>query len=129
MKAHDIVLLSLSGFALWLIGTVYYAWRAPAIFETTSLRYWISFSLSPILTAALCIAVLRARHIPPTAWASAALLLAISGMIGETIVLSNLATFMPKLPATSGGRYAAFLFAAYALVLGIAEAVTLKATP
>ena len=129
MKAHDIVLLSLSGFALWLIGTVYYAWRAPAILETTSLRYWISFSLSPILTAALCIAILRALHIPPAAWASAALLLAIPGMIGETIVLSNLATFMPKLQATSGGRYAAFLFAAYALVLGIAEAVTLKATP
>ena len=129
MKTQDIALLSLSGFALWLIGTVYYAWRGPAIFETTSLRYWINFSLSPILTAVLCIAILRTLRIPPAAWASAALLLAIPGMIGETIVLSNLATFMPKLPATSGGRYGAFLFAAYALVLGIAEAVTLKATP
>ena len=129
MKAHDIVLLSLTGFLLWLVGTFYYAWRAQAIFETTSLRYWISFFVSPILTAALCIAILRARHIPASAWASAILLLAIPGMIGEAIVLSHLATFMPKLQATSGGRYGAFLFAAYALVLVIAEAVTLKATP
>jgi hypothetical protein len=57
------------------------------------------------------------------------LLLAIPGMIGEAIVLSNLATFMPKLHATSGGRYGAFLFITYALVLGMAEVVTLRAKP
>ena len=57
------------------------------------------------------------------------LLLAIPGMIGEAVVLSNLSTFMPKLHEASGGRYGAFLFAAYALVLGVAEVVTLRATP
>jgi len=57
------------------------------------------------------------------------LLLAIPGMIGESLVLSNLSTFMPKLHATAGGRYGAFLFATYALVLGVAEVVTLRATP
>jgi len=31
--------------------------------------------------------------------------------------------------ATSGGRYGALLFATYAIVLGIAEVVTLRATP
>jgi hypothetical protein len=56
------------------------------------------------------------------------LLLAIPGMIGEALVLSNLSTFMPKLQATSGGRYGAFLFATYALVLGMAEVVSLRAT-
>lgn len=59
MKAQDIALLTLSGFALWLVGTLYYAWRATAIFESTSLRYWISFFLSPILTAVVCIAILK----------------------------------------------------------------------
>jgi hypothetical protein len=49
--------------------------------------------------------------------------------IGETIVLSRLPTFIPKLQAASAGRYGAFLFAAYALVLGIAEVITLKAAP
>jgi hypothetical protein len=59
--------------------------------------------------------------------AQAMLLLAIPGMIGEAVVLSHLATFMPRLQATSGGKYGAFLFATYALVLGIAEIVTLRA--
>jgi Family of unknown function (DUF5367) len=57
------------------------------------------------------------------------LLLALPGMAGEALVLSNLSTFMPKIHAASGGRYGAFLFATYALVLGAAEFVTLRATP
>jgi len=56
------------------------------------------------------------------------LLLAIPGMIGEAVVLSNLSRFMPKLHAASGGKYGAFLFATYGLVLGVAEVITLKAT-
>jgi hypothetical protein len=47
-------------------------------------------------------------------------------MIGEAIVLSNLGTFMPRLQKTSGGRYGAFLFATYAVVLSIAEFATLR---
>ena len=53
----------------------------------------------------------------------------VSLMIGEAVVLSHLSTFMPRIQASAGGRYGAFLFAAYALVLGIAEVVALKATP
>lgn len=55
------------------------------------------------------------------------LLLAIPGMIGEAVVLTHLGTFMPKLHEASGGKYAAFLFATYAVVLGMAEVVTLRA--
>jgi len=54
------------------------------------------------------------------------LLLAIPGMIGEAVVLSNLGTFTPRIQAASGGRYGAFLFATYAAVLGIAEFATLR---
>jgi len=55
------------------------------------------------------------------------LLLAIPGMIGEAVVLSNLGTFMPRIQEASGGRYGAFLFATYAVVLSIAEFATLRA--
>jgi hypothetical protein len=127
MKTHDIVYLLLFGLAIWLLGTVYYELRGPAVLETTSARYWSNFILSPILSAVLCIAILRARHVPAAAWASAALLLALPGMFGEAVLLSHFSTFMPKLNPASGARYGAFLFAAYALVLSIAEAVTLKA--
>ncbi len=129
MKGTDVTLLLLLGLAIWIVGTIYYASAGPAILETTSLRYWTAFSLSPIFSAVLCILILRWRHIAAVNWTSAMLLLAIPGMIGEALVLSNLSTFMPKLHATSGGRYGAFLFATYALVLGLAEVVTLMSTP
>ena len=129
MKGHDVAFLLVLGLILWIVGTIYFANRGPVILETTSFGYWGDFALSPIVSAVLCIAILRWRHIAPANWTSAMLLLAIPGMIGEALVLYNLSTFMPKLHATSGGRYGALLFATYALVLGMAEVVTLRATP
>jgi Family of unknown function (DUF5367) len=128
MKAQDCVVLFVLGFLIWVLGSVYYAYRGPLVLETSNLRYWIGFFISPLVTAILCIAILRFRHVPAGAWASGMLLLAIPGMIGEAVVLSHLSTFMPRIHAASGGRYGAFLFATYAVVLGIAEAVTLRAS-
>ena len=128
MKTRDVTILLLLGLAIWALGTLYYARVGPAVLETTEARYWASFLLSPAASAALCVAILRRRRIPRANWASAMLLLAIPGMVGEATVLSNWATFMPTLHAESGGRYGAFLFATYAVVLGVAELVTLKAT-
>ena len=88
----------------------------------------MAFVVSPIVSMLLCIAILQWRRIAPAHWTSAVLLLAIPGMIGEAILLPNLLTFMPKLQATSGGRYGALLFASYALALGVAEVITLRAT-
>jgi hypothetical protein len=126
MKGRDMALLLVLGLIIWVAGTIYYANRGAAILESTSLRYWTAFALSPIASVVLCIAILQWRHIAPAHWASAMLLLAIPGMIGEAVVLSNFSTFMPKLHAASGGRYGAFLFATYALVLAVAEVVTLR---
>lgn len=127
MKTQDVALLSGLGLAIWIAGTCHYAASGAAILETTAGRYWRAFALSPIVSAAICIAILKWRHIAPASWAQAMLLLAIPGMIGEAVVLSQLSTFMPRLQAASGGKYGAFLFATYALVLGIAEIVTLRA--
>jgi len=127
MSQKTIVILLALGLAIWIAGSIYYAYRGPSVLETTAQRYWIAFAISPIFSTALCIAILRWLAVPPANWAAAMLLLAIPGMIGEAVVLSHLGTFMPKLHATSGGRYGAFLFATYALVLSIAEAVTLRA--
>jgi len=126
MKVQDITVLSLLGLLIWVVGTVYYGYSGPAILETTSTRYWTAFALSPVFSAALCVAILWWRHIPAAQWTTAMLLLAIPGMIGEAVVLTHLPTFMPRLHAGSGGRYGAFLFATYAVVLGLAEVVTLR---
>jgi len=127
MKTQNCIILLVLGALIWIFGTIYYAYRGPLVLETTSARYWISFCISPIASAILCITILKLRHIPPIHWTSAMLLLAIPGMIGEAVVLSHLSTFMPRIHASSGGRYGAFLFATYAVVLGIAEFVTLRA--
>jgi len=129
MKGQEVGVLLVLGLIIWVAGTIYYARTGPAILESTPLRYWIAFALSPIFSAILCVVILRWRHVAPANWTSAMLLLAIPGMIGEAVVLSNLSTFMPKLQASSGGKYGAFLFATYAVVLALAEVVTLKATP
>jgi hypothetical protein len=126
MKPQESVLFLFLGLAIWVVGTVYYAYTGHRVLETTPARYWVSFATSPIISAALCIAILRWRKIELSHWAVAMLLLAIPGMIGEAVVLTNLGTFMPRIQESSGGRYGAFLFATYAVVLGIAEFVTLR---
>jgi hypothetical protein len=128
MTGQEVGLLLGLGLLIWIVGTIYYASHGPALLETTPLRYWAAFIVSPLASAVLCLAILRWRNIAPPHWASAMLLLAIPGMIGEAVVLSHMSTFMPKLNAASGGRYGAFLFATYGVVLAIAEVVTLRAT-
>jgi ABC-type iron transport system FetAB permease component len=129
MRRHDVVQLLLIGFTLWILGSIYYAYRGQRVLEGSRMHYWIAFFVSPIVTAVICVAILKMKNVPAPMWASAMLLLAIPGMVGEAVVLSHLSVFMPRIQASSGGRYGAFLFATYALVLGIAEFVTLRAAP
>src|ERR1700733_7254576 len=128
MRRHDVVQLLLIGFTLWILGSIYYAYRGQRVLEGSRMHYWIAFFVSPIVTAVICVAILKMKNVPAPMWASAMLLLAIPGMVGEAVVLSHLSVFMPRIQASSGGRYGAFLFATYALVLGTAEVVTLRAT-
>ena len=95
MKVQDGALLFGLGLAVWIAGTLYYAAHGAAILETTSARYWRSFLLSPIVSAAICVGVLKWRAIAPSSWAQAMLMIALPGMIGEAVVLSHLGTFMP----------------------------------
>lgn len=129
MKSNDRVLLLFFGIAFWVAGTLWYRARGAAVFETTSLRYWINFVVVPVASAAVCVLILRWRRVPAPDWASAALLIALPGMFGEALLLSRFAVFMPRMQPASAGKYAAFLFAAYALFLTIAEIVTLRAAP
>jgi hypothetical protein len=127
VKVRDSVLLLAFGIVFWIAGTIWYEMRGARVFETTGLRYGVNLAVTPIITAAVCIAILRGLRIPGSAWASAALLIAIPGMVGEAVLLSRFAALMPGMQPASAGKYGGFLFATYALFLGIAEAVTLQA--
>jgi hypothetical protein len=127
MKMSDKLLFVLFGVVFWVVGTIFYELRGLHVFESTSQRYWINFVLTPIVSAVICILLLKLRHVPAAQWASAALLIALPGMFGEAALLSRFATFMPRMHPETAGKYGAFLFAAYALFLTIAEIVTIRA--
>jgi len=127
MRPFDKLLFPLIGIAFWVAGTILYEFRGTQVFESSSQRYWINFVLTPVVTAAICILILKWRQTPAADWASAALLIAIPGMFGEAALLSNFAVFMPRMRPETAGRYGAFLFATYALFLTIAEIVTARA--
>jgi hypothetical protein len=127
VRGRETALLLGFGFVFWVAGTLWYQKRGPLVFETTAMRYWINFALTPLVTAAICILLLHWRRIPAPEWASAMLLIAIPGMVGEAVLLSNFGALMPSMREASAGKYGAFLFATYALVLGFAEVVTLRA--
>lgn len=129
MTVKNALSLLITGLIIWIVGTIYYAYSGAAILETTSARYWSAFIASPIVSAAICVAILRRRRIAAESWASAMLLLAIPGMIGEAIVLTNFPLFIPRLQAATAGRYGAFLFVTYALVLSLAVLITFGAFP
>ena len=127
VRPFDKLLFPLLGVAFWIAGMILYEFRGTHVFEGSSQRYWINFVLTPMVTAAICIWILKWRHVPAVDWGSAALLLALPGMFGEAVLLSHFAVFMPRMRPESAGRYGAFLFATYALFLTIAEVVTVRA--
>jgi hypothetical protein len=127
MRGRDIGLLLGFGLFFWIAGTLWFERTGPRVFETSAIRYWVNFAITPIVTSAVCILILRWLHIPAAAWAAAILLVALPGMFGEAILLSHFSTMMPRMQEASAGKYGAFLFATYALVISIAEVVTLRA--
>ena len=126
MRAREIVLLLGFGFVFWVAGTLWFERTGPRVFETTAIRYWVNFVLTPIVSTAGCLMILRWRQIPASGWASAVLLIALPGMFGEAILLSHFSALMPRMQQASAGKYGAFLFATYALVISVAEIVTLR---
>jgi hypothetical protein len=126
MKSADKYIFLFFGVAFWIIGTIWYELRGPRVFESSSQRYWINFIITPVVTTAICILMMKWRNVPAAQWGSAALLIALPGMFGEAILLSRFATLMPRMRPETAGRYGAFLFATYALFLTIAEIVSLR---
>jgi len=128
MTTRDELVFGVFGAAFWVVGTIWYELRGPHVFEGSSQRYWVNFVITPIVTAAVCILLLKWRQIAAADWSKAALLIALPGMFGEAALLSDFAKFMPRMHPETAGRYGAFLFASYALFLTIAEIIALRAS-
>jgi hypothetical protein len=129
VRVREIVRLLTFGLIFWIAGTLWFERTGPQVFETTAIRYWVNFFVTPAVSAVGCVLILRWRHIPASGWTTAILLVALPGMFGEAILLSHFSTLMPRMHPATAGKYGAFLFATYALVISIAEIVTLRAAP
>jgi hypothetical protein len=127
MRTRDICILLAFGIVFWVAGTLWFERTGPRVFETTAVRYWVNFLITPVVSTLGCLLILRWRQIPASGWTTAILLIALPGMFGEAILLSNFSMLMPRMHEASAGKYGAFLFATYALVISIAEIVTLRA--
>jgi len=127
MRTREICILLAFGIAFWVAGTLWFERTGPRVFETNAVRYWLNFFITPTVSTVGCLLILRWRHIPASSWTTAILLIALPGMFGEAILLSNFSTLMPRMHEASAGKYGAYLFATYALVITIAEIVTLRA--
>jgi hypothetical protein len=127
MRTRDICILLAFGIFFWVAGTLWFERTGPRVFETTAVRYWVNFLITPVVSTLGCLLILRWRQIPASGWTTAILLIALPGMFGEAILLSNFSMLMPRMHEASAGKYGAFLFATYALVISIAEIVTLRA--
>ena len=127
VRIREICLLVALGAVIWIAGTLWFERTGPRVFETTATRYWINFEIAPIVSAVGCFLILFWRKVPYAQWAPATLLIAIPGMVGEAVLLSHFSTLMPRMQESSAGKYGALLFATYALVLSVAEIVTLRA--
>ena len=126
MKSRDAVVLLLFGFGFWFAGTLFYRARGPIVFEATALRRWINFVVTPAASAVVCLLLLRMLDLSPQRWAAAGLLIALPGMAGEAVMLSNFAVLMPRMHAASAGRFGALLFVSYGLFLAACEVATLR---
>ncbi|MDE1177993.1 MAG: DUF5367 family protein [Edaphobacter sp.] len=128
MKRPDLVLLLAVGVAFWIIGTIYFSLRGRTILEGRPTVYRTAVLLTAALSSMLCIILFRFMNIPSASWATAMLLIALPGMFGEVIALTNPRIFLPRMQPASAGRYAALLFMTYAVALAIGEFVSLSST-
>ncbi|WP_242026814.1 DUF5367 family protein [Phormidium tenue] len=63
---------------------------------------------------------MRWRRIESQDWLQGAVCLALPGMLGEIPILAGFAALMSNMHPETAGRYAAFLFSGYSILLGFA---------
>jgi hypothetical protein len=120
MTKQDNVSILLVGFGIWAAATLVYRQVGAYCFEGSALIYWLNI----FSTAGLCIlafvGLMRWRQIAPQNWLQGVACLALPGMLGEIPILANFAKLMRAMQPETAGRYGAFLFACYSVLIGFA---------
>lgn len=129
MNTTDRTVLLLLGFIIWAAGTAAYRSFGVYFFEGAAFSYWLNVLITGSLYAAGSIGLLRWRGIQQHDWLQAAICIALPGMLGEIPILVNFSHLMSNMQPATAGRYAAFLFGGYSLVISVAFILSTRTSP
>lgn len=119
--------LAASGSVLWMLGTIFFYFRASQTFERGPTLYVTNVIVTVLVYVFSFWLLARAFKAPRSDWGSAALWFVLPGMLGEIPVLLAFPSTLPTLAPVSAAAYAAFLFCGYVAVGLFALAVSLRA--
>lgn len=120
MNTRDRLSLVLVGFGIWAAATVAYRQVGSIFFERSVMEYWLNVASTGALYTLVFVGLMRWRRIETKDWLQGAICLALPGMLGEIPILAGFAELMSNMQPETAGRYAAFLFSGYSILLGFA---------
>ncbi|MEM1291601.1 MAG: DUF5367 domain-containing protein [Cyanobacteria bacterium P01_H01_bin.162] len=98
-----------------------------SFFEGSSVGYWLNVIFTGALYIAASLGLMKWRKIERQDWLQGAVCIALPGMLGEVPILVGFSEFMSNMQPETAGRYAAFLFGGYSMLIGTAWLLSAKA--
>jgi hypothetical protein len=120
MNTKDGLSLVLVGFGIWAVATVAYRQVGHVFFERSVMVYWLNVVSTGGLYTLVFLGLMRWRRIEVKDWLQGAICIALPGMLGEIPILASFAELMSNMHPETAGRYAAFLFSGYSILLSFA---------
>lgn len=105
------------GFVIWAAATSAYRLTGSTFFEGTTASYWLNVGFTGITYTAIALGVMKWRKIKQKDWLQGAICIALPGMLGEIPVLAGFSELMSNMHPATAGRYAAFLFSGYSILI------------
>lgn len=108
------------GFIVWAAATSVYRVIGSSFFEGSAAGYWLNVIFTGILYAVVSLGLMKWRKIEQKDWLQGAICITLPGMLGEIPILAGFSDLMSNMQPETAGRYAAFLFGGYSILLGAA---------
>ncbi|VEP13959.1 conserved membrane hypothetical protein [Hyella patelloides LEGE 07179] len=127
MNTKNQISFFLLGVFIWAIATIVYRLVGSYFFEGSSFAYWLNVIATGIVFSAVSLGLMKWQHIEAKDWLQGAICLALPGMLGEIPILSSFSQIMSNMQPETAGRYGAFLFGGYGLLIGFAWLISTRA--
>jgi hypothetical protein len=116
------------GLIVWAVATSVYRVIGSSFFEGSAAVYWLNVISTGILYAVVSLGLMKWRKIEQKDWLQGAICIALPGMLGEVPILAGFSQLMSNMQPETAGRYAAFLFGGYSILIGTAWLMSTKAS-